>query len=168
LSVLIAVLLLKTNALSQILTSAKGLEMLGSFIAGMFFTSVFTTAPAIVTLGEIAKTNSILLTAIFGTFGAVLGDIVIFKFIRDRFSEHLLELTKHQGIRKRIRALFKHKSFRWMTFIVGSFIIASPFPDELGIGLLGFSKMKMSRFIPISITFNFIGIILIGLVAKAL
>lgn len=168
LSIIIAVILVKTNIPIKILTSTQELELLGSFIAGMFSTSVFTTIPAIITLGEIARSNSIAFTAIFGAMGAVVGDLIIFRFIRDRFSEHLLELVKHQGAGKRMKVLLKLKFFRWLTFLVGGLIIASPIPDELGISLLGFSKMRMSWFIPLSFTSNFIGILLIGSIAKAL
>ncbi|MST04331.1 MAG: hypothetical protein EXS49_02065 [Candidatus Pacebacteria bacterium] len=168
LSVVVALVLLKTGILVKILASTQELKLLGSFIAGMFFTSVFTTAPAIVALGEIARINPIIPTAIFGAMGAVVGDLIIFRFFRDRFSEHLMELIKHQGAGKRIKALFRLRSFRFLTFLIGGFIIASPLPDELGISLLGFSKMRISWFIPLSLTFNFIGILCIGLVARAL
>ena len=168
LSIVVAVLLIRTQALAIILTSTKELEIIGSFIAGMFFTSIFTTAPAIVTLGEIAQANSVILTAFFGGLGAVVGDLIIFRFVRDRFSEHLMELVKYQDVGKRIKVLFHHKSFRWLTFFVGGLIIASPFPDELGISLIGFSKIKTLTFISLSFTFNFMGIIFIGLIARAL
>ncbi len=79
-----------------------------------------------------------------------------------------MEIIKHQGAGKRIKLLLKLKFFRWLTFLAGGLIIASPLPDELGISLLGFSKMKTSWFIPLSFAFNFIGILLIGWVAKAL
>ena len=42
-SVLVAVILAKTGILKNILTSTKELELLGGFLAGMFFTSIFTT-----------------------------------------------------------------------------------------------------------------------------
>ncbi|MEK7107132.1 MAG: hypothetical protein AAB899_03005 [Patescibacteria group bacterium] len=168
LSVFAAVILVKTEVLVNILTATQEWELLGSFIAGMFFTSVFTTAPAIVALGEIARANSVLLTAIFGGAGAVIGDLIIFRFIRDRFSEHLIELIGHRKAGRKVSALLHLRFFRWFTFVVGGLIIASPLPDELGISLLGFSKMKMLWFIPISFTFNCIGILLIGLIAKAL
>lgn len=168
LSVLVALILIKTDTIAKILTTTKELELFGSFIAGMFFTSIFTTAPAIVTLGELAQVNSIFLTALFGGLGAVIGDLIIFYFIRDRFGEHLMELAKHKGLVKRFKVLLKLKFFRWFTFLIGGLIIASPFPDELGIGLLGFSKMKMSYFIPLSFIFNSIGILLIGLIATSL
>ena len=112
LSIFIAVILVKTKILIGILISTKELKLLGSFITGMFFTSVFTTVPAIVTLGEIARTNSVVLVAIFGAMGAVVGDLIIFRFIRDKLSEHLLELAKHQGAGKRFKVLLKLKYFR--------------------------------------------------------
>ncbi len=168
LSVLVAVILVETNVIGKILTSARELKLLGSFIAGMFFTSIFTTAPSIVTLGQIAHSNSIALTAFFGAIGAVLGDLIIFRFVKDRLSEHLMELIKHEGWGKRAKALLRLKYLRWFTFFAGGLIIASPLPDELGISILGLSKIKTLWFIPISFAFNFIGIIIIGLAAKAL
>ena len=167
-SILIAVILVKTDVFGKVLTSTKELEILSSFVAGMFFTSIFTTAPAIVTLGEIANANSILLTAFFGGLGAIVGDLIIFRFVKDRLSVHLAEVIGHRGLGRRFKILLKMKYFRWFTFLVGGLIIASPFPDELGISILGFSRLRMSWFIPISFTFNFTGILLIGFVAKSL
>ena len=167
-SIVIAILLLETRILSSILVSTEKLELFGSFIAGMFFTSVFTTAPAIVTLGEIAQNNSIYLTAFFGALGAVIGDLIIFRFIKDKVGEHFSELVKHDSTWKKLKALLKLKYFRWFTFLLGGLIIASPIPDEVGISLLGFSKMRTVQFIPISFFFNFIGILLIGILANAI
>ncbi len=167
-SIIIALIMTKTDLLRGLLASTQGFQLFGAFFAGIFFTSIFTTAPAIVTLGEIAHNNSVIFTAVFGAFGAVIGDIIIFRFIRDRLSEHLLELIQHDTSAKRIKALFRLKYFRWLTFFAGGIIIASPFPDELGIGLLGLSKIEMRKFIPISFLFNFLGILLIGVIAKTL
>ncbi|OGH69136.1 MAG: hypothetical protein A2754_02540 [Candidatus Magasanikbacteria bacterium RIFCSPHIGHO2_01_FULL_47_8] len=165
-SILVAIFLVRTDALINLLTSTQELKFLGSFVAGIFFTSVFTTAPAIVTLGEIARVNTLFGTAFLGALGAVVGDLIIFRFVRDRFAEHFLELMKHNGSWKRARVLLKLKFFRWLTFFVAGLIIASPLPDELGIGLLGFSKIRPSRFVLLSFTFNFIGILLVGFIAR--
>lgn len=167
-SVIFAVILVKTGVLSQLLVSTGHGQYLGSFIAGLFFTSIFTTAPAIVALGQIAVLHTIILTAFFGAIGATIGDIVMFRFIRDRFSEHLLEVVSHNSAAKRVGAILHRRSFRLFTFFVGGMIIASPLPDELGIGLLGMSHLKMRRFVPLSFVCNFIGIVLIGLAARAL
>ncbi len=166
LSIVIALILAKTGVLISILTATQSLEILGSFIAGVFFTSIFTMAPAMVALGQIAQHNSIWVTAFFGGLGAVVGDLIIFRFVRDKLSEHLSQLLQEKGISKRIKAIFEVKLFRWLTFLLGALIIASPLPDELGISLLGFSKMRTSWFIPLSFIANFGGILLIGFVAK--
>lgn len=167
-SIGVAVALVKTQTLANVLASTVELEIIGSLIAGLFFTSVFTTAPAIVTLGELIRLNSILPVALFGALGAVIGDLIIFRFVRDRFSEHVMELVRHRHMSKRMGVLFRRRLFRWLSFFVGGLIIASPLPDELGIGLFGFSKMKTIWFIPLSFVFNFLGIVFIGLVARAL
>ncbi len=167
LSIFAAIVLVKTDVIVNILTSSKELEFFGSFIAGMFFTSVFTTVPAIVTLGEIAQEYSLVMTALLGGAGAVLGDLLIFRFVRDRFSQHLLEVMGLKGGPRRFTRLFSKGPLRWVTFLLGGLIIASPLPDELGISLLGFTKMKLAWFIPLAFTFNAIGIFLIGLAARA-
>lgn len=164
----VAVLFVRTDTLAGVLDSMQYVQVLGSFIAGIFFTSVFTTAPAIVTLGKLSLMSPILSVAFFGALGAVVGDLIIFWFIRDRFSEHLMELLNHQQIGKRMHALLKLKLFRWVSFFVGGLIIASPLPDEIGISLIGFSKMKTSWFLLLSFFFNFWGILFIGLFARAL
>ena len=166
-SVLMALILVKTDVLVSILTKSSQLEMIGSFISGLFFTSVFTTAPAIVTLGEIAQVYSIFWTAVFGALGALIGDLIIFRFVKDRLSKHIIGLLKHGTGTKRIKVLLKMRTFRWITFFVGCLIIASPLPDELGVGLMGFSKTKTSFFAPMSFIFNFIGIVIVGLVARS-
>lgn len=167
-SIVLAVIVLKTDIFTKIITSAQEWEFIGSFIAGVFFTSIFTTAPAIVVLGEIAREGSVVTTALLGGLGAVIGDLVIFRFVRDKLSGHISEVLEHHKPSKRLRALFHCKYSRWMTFVVGGMIIASPLPDEVGISMLGFSKMKTSTFTLVSFFFNFFGIIIIGLMARAL
>ncbi len=168
LSIIIALILVKTDILVRILTSTQELELIGSFIAGMFFTTVFTTAPAIVTLGEIAQAQSVWLTALLGALGAVIGDLVIFMFVKDKLSSHLVELVHHQNMWKRARHLMRSRLVRFITFLAGGFVIASPLPDELGVSLLGLARIRASWFVTLSFIFNFIGIAIIGLTARAL
>lgn len=163
-----AVLVVKTHAVEALLARTQDFEYIGSFIAGLFFTSIFTTAPAIVALGEISQTASLPQVAFFGAIGAVIGDVVLFTFIRDRFSDHLMELLAHKKEKRKIKIFHHLGLFKWFSFFMGGLIIASPLPDELGIGLLGFSKVNMKLFIPISFIFNFAGIVLIGLVANSI
>jgi len=167
-SIFVAILLAQSGILNEILLSAGQFKFVGNFIAGMFFTSVFTTPVAIVALGEMARVDNLLTVSLLGGLGAIIGDLVIFWFIRDQFAEHVMSLVEHRTIGRKIKSLFSLKYFRWFTFLLGGLIISSPFPDELGIGLLGFSKMRLMWFIPISFVFNSIGILLIGIVARAI
>ncbi|KKU12807.1 MAG: hypothetical protein UX18_C0010G0005 [Candidatus Azambacteria bacterium GW2011_GWC2_45_7b] len=166
LSILIAIILVKTKALVSILASSKELELFGSFIAGMFFTSVFTVAPATVVLVKIAQTNSIFLVAFFGGIGAMIGDLFIFQFVKNRLSKDVLYLLK-KSKSERLSLIFHLKIFRWLLAFLGALVIASPLPDELGLMMMGFSKMKTLFFIPLSFLLNSLGILIIGLIAKA-
>lgn len=168
LSIIVAIIFIKTGVIEEILRQTRDVWFLDSFIAGMFFTSVFTTIPAMVALGEIAQSSqSVLQVAILGGLGALFGDLIIFRFMRDRFGEDIMRLIRNSG-NGRLRSLIRLKSFRWLTFSLGALVIASPLPDELGLTMMGFSKTKTSLFVPVSFVFNFLGILVIGLVAKNL
>ena len=167
LSIFVAIILAKTGALQDLITSTQEMRFIGSFIAGIFFVSVFTVAPATVALGEIAQSNSVITVAILGGLGALIGDLIIFRFVKDRVSDHfyyLMRVSKSE----RLFSIFKLKLFRWIIPFVGALIIASPLPDEIGVAMLGLSKMKNSYFILLSFVLNSAGILIIGLIAKAL
>ena len=166
-SVFIAIILAKTGALESLITSTQEMRFVGSFIAGIFFVSIFTAAPATVALGEIAQSNSVIMTAILGGLGALIGDLIIFRFVKGRVSEPFSYLTKVSKA-ERIVSIFKLKLFRWIIPFIGALIIASPLPDEIGVAMLGLSKMKNSYFILLSFVLNSAGILIIGLIAKAL
>jgi len=167
-SIVAAALLVKTGIIKNLLASTQEMEFIGSFIAGMFFTSIFTTAPAIVALGEIAQlSSSIVPVAIFGSFGALCGDLIIFRFMRDRLGKDIMHLIKNSG-NGWLKSVIRLKFFRWLTFFLGALVIASPLPDELGLTMMGFSKTRTSLFIPVSLIFNFLGILIISIIAKNL
>lgn len=167
LSVLIAVILVKTGIIQDVLIFAKEFKMAGSLVAGAFFVSVFTAAPAMVVLAELAQANSVFEVAFFGGLGALLGDWIIFRFIRNGLAEdflYLLKMTKTE----RLAAIFKLRPVRWLVSLAGALIVASPLPDEVGLMLMGLSKMKLILFIPLSFMLNFLGILAVAFVAQAL
>lgn len=167
LSIVFAVLLAKYGVVQKILALFGGNGILLSFISGLFFTSAFTTAPSIVALTEIAKESSIYLVAIFGGMGALLGDIVIFKFIKDRVAEDIDFLIRKTKTR-RFFTIFRLHIWKWLTPFIGGLIIASPLPDEIGLMMLGLSKVRISIFIAVSLVFNTLGIALISILSKSL
>ncbi|MCK5059614.1 MAG: hypothetical protein KAR00_00490 [Candidatus Pacebacteria bacterium] len=166
LSVLLAVILAQSGIFEHFLTATRGTRFLGSFIAGIFFTSFFTVAPAAIALGEIAQSGSLLFTAFWGGLGAVVGDMLIFLFVRDRLARDISLLIARFKYKKWF-SLFQWKPLKFLAPIAGAIIIASPLPDEIGLTLMGISKTRTITVIPLSFTLNFIGILIIGGVARA-
>lgn len=166
LSVVLAIVLVKTGAFRSVLTSTEGSGIIGSFVAGIFFVSIFTAAPATAVFAEIAQANSIWLVAFFGGLGALLGDLIIFHFIRNRLSADVSYVLKRSKL-GRFAAIFQLRLFRWLVPLLGAIVVASPLPDELGLMMLGLSRTKTRGVIPLSFTLNFIGILVIGAIAQA-
>lgn len=166
-SIVFSILLLDGGFIRLLFQGIHELKYLGSFIAGVFFTSIFTTAPATAFFIEAVKFNSLLPVAFFGGLGAVFGDLVIFRFAKDRLKDDILYLLK-QSKKERFVSIFKLKFFRWLLPFFGALIIASPLPDELGLLMMGISNTKNSLFILLSFSFNFLGILAIGLITQML
>ena len=166
-SVMIAVIFAKSSLLDSLLGSIQDFYLIGSFVAGLFFTSIFTTAPAIIVLGTLGASFNPWIVAIIGGFGALIGDFVIFNFMKGHISEdidYLLSQTKS----KRIRHIFKQRLVRWSLAFFGALIIASPLPDELGLALMGMSKLSTTKFAILSFSFNALGILVISYVARGM
>ena len=138
-----------------------------SLIAGLFFTSLITTAPAVAVLGELSIETNLFIVGLVGALGAVAGDYLIFAFVRDRVSKDAAYLLRGPRFRRMFH-IFSQPHFRLVLPFVGAVIIASPFPDELGLALLGFSRLDRRYFFAIAYAMNFAGIIFIGLVARGM
>ncbi len=153
-------LIADTDYVKSILVSIGQLGYLGAFITGIFFVSIFTVAPASVVLFYLATQHDPILLSMLAGLGAVLGDYVIFRFLKDRVFEELHYLFKKMGGSKLSR-LFNTPYFAWALPILGAAIIASPFPDEIGISLLGLSRVKNWQFVVVTYLLNTIGIFII-------
>jgi hypothetical protein len=167
LSVLFAMILVRFGVIKNIIGMVEEGKIIGSFLAGVFFTSAFTIAPASIALAELSQTTSIWVVAFCGALGAVVGDMVLFLFIRDKFADDLSKAL-HAYHDKKLTRFFHRKFFHWLTPLIGAFIIASPLPDEMGITMLGVSKIKTGTLVAISFVMNFVGILLVAFVAHAL
>ncbi|OWK27181.1 MAG: hypothetical protein US76_00825 [Parcubacteria group bacterium GW2011_GWA2_38_13b] len=166
-SIIIAVILVQTEILKDLLISVQEWRFLGSLLAGIFFVSIFTVAPSAVILVEIMQSNPIWEVALFGGIGALIGDLLIFSFIKESLTEDI-KLIINKNKYERLISIFHLKFFRWFVPFIGALVVASPLPDEIGLAMMGLSKMKTVIFIPISFILNFLGILVIGLIAKGL
>lgn len=165
-SIAVAYLLVEIDAFHGILVASSGVKFLSSFIAGIFFTSIFTIALSTVALVEIALTNNILEVALFGGAGAVIGDLVIFQFLKKGIAEDVEELIEKE--RKRLDRVFNLRLFRFLIPFIGALIIASPFPDEIGLAMMGIVKLEPKYLVPISFVLNSLGILVLLLIAQGL
>ncbi len=156
-SVVVAIILVNIGFVSNLLTLTQGMHLLAAFVSGILFTSLFTIAPASIALVEIGTQANILTISLAGAVGAVFGDMLLYYFIRDTVVEDLKTIVKSSSYRRFV-AHFHGGVFRWLSPLIGAVIIASPLPDELGLAMLGFARVRSVFMIPITFTANFLGI----------
>jgi len=156
-----------TPFVKNIISDIGNLGYLGAFITGIFFVSTFTVAPASVVLFYLVKELAPLEVALLAGLGGVVGDYIIFRFLKDRVFEELKPIfMKLGGVR--LSHLISTPYFAWTAPVLGAVIIASPFPDEIGVGLLGISKLKNWQFLTLSLVLNSLGILAIITLARVL
>jgi hypothetical protein len=163
-SVIVAIALSKSGLISNVFWVSGQSELIGAFLAGILFTSLFTTPIAIAMFISLSPVLNPVVMALVGACGAVIGDLALFGLIRYTFSRDVEHVLAQSGL-KRFTATFHRRMFRWVLPFVGALIIASPLPDELGIGLIGVSRTNVRTLVSISFVMNALGIVLIGLAA---
>ena len=140
---------------------------IGAFIGGILFVSTFTVATGMVILSLLAESLSPIEIGITAGLGAVVGDLSIFRFIRNKgLISEISHFRKYFGGDK-VSHLLHTKYFSWTLPVIGALIIASPLPDELGVSLMGISKMKTINFAIISFILNSLGIFFVITAAVA-
>lgn len=135
---------------------------LSAFITGLFFTYSFTTPPAaaiFIIIGNILQSENLILLACLGGLGALMGDIIIFSIIRYSFKDEIAKLSKEKLIKK-INSHIPHFIKTYILILLAASIIASPFPDELGVTLFAATRIKASWFALFSFLANTIGILI--------
>lgn len=149
--------------LEQVITS----EYILAFMAGALFISFFTVVPASYILINLISNNDPVIIAMIAGLGAVIGDLLIFLFIKDRFSHSIFDFINFKKDNW-INKLKENKVIKILLPVIGAAIIASPFPDEIGVALMGACRMKKRYFIPISYALNSVGIYILLLVGGSI
>lgn len=146
-SIVVAYVLYKTGVITKFLDLTNFFVPLSAFIAGVFFTFVFTVVPAGVAFANIGQSEPVVLIAFFGALGAMLMDLALLRFVKSGLAvdvSGLARTTFHHHLLK-----LSHFAFlKWFAFISAMFMLATPLPDEPGLFLLGISKIK-SKFLPL-------------------
>ena len=166
-SIPLVLLLARTPFIARLLANAGTLGLPGAFILGIFFVSTFTIAPASIVLYHLAEVTDPVLLALAAGLGGVVGDFIIFRFYKDRIFLELEPLLKSK-FAPLYRKIRRSRALKWIIPVVGAAIVASPFPDEIGIGLMGLSHLKNREFIVIIFLLDTLGMYAFASLAHAM
>lgn len=166
-SVFLAYLLIQNGTLDSFISKVEPVRFLAEFVAGMLFTSFLTTPFSFALFYVLAESVHPLQVALIGGLGACIGDMLIVAVFRNSFFDDFKTLEKTLKL-KRLFHFFHHSHFSHLAPILGVLIIASPFPDELGLMMLGASKLKTIQLFILTYILNAAGIFFITLAARSL
>jgi hypothetical protein len=153
----VSLLLYQLGWFHQVLNSLHGFGYIGAFVAGIFFVSVFTAAPAVIVLLMLAETLPVLPLVLVAGAGSVVGDMLILTFLHHSFNHTLSFFPKEKGIQKIITTL-RHTKYRFLLTVIGAIVIASPLPDELGLTLMGITNIHPFSTIGLIFVCNTVGL----------
>jgi len=157
---IVSLLLLKNSFFQSILLQLGNFGYIGAFIGGILFVSTFTISIGAVILLTLTKYLHPVEIGLIAGLGAVITNLIIFKLIKNNeLTEEIKHFFNYFGGDK-VSHLLHSKYFSWSLPVIGALIIASPLPDELGVSLIGISRMQTSKFVIMSFFLNSIGIFL--------
>lgn len=135
-------------------------RFLAEILAGAFYTSFLTSPIAIAMFFVLAKSENPIILSLLAGVGAAALDFLMVKLLRDNLNKDLTLLTRQfkLNLAKKFLKLLK---LDFLIPLIGALIIASPLPDELGLYLMGTSKLKNYQIIAITYILNTAGILLI-------
>lgn len=160
LNILLAIFLSKYNFPNDSLFNLRHIPFFGSFVAGALYVSAFTAALGILMLSDLATTIHPIEIALLAGLGGAISDFVIFRFFKNSLLSEITPIYNKLG-GKYLTQLMYHKFFRWSLPIIGAIIIASPFPDELGISLMGLTHIKNYQFVLLCLVLDIAGVFLL-------
>lgn len=160
-SLVLAYVALRNEILHGYLLHLGNFGYIGAFLAGILFVSTFTVATGAIILLVLAETLSPIEIGLIAGLGAVVGDFVIFRFVKDDLVREIKQIYNIFDKRHHFKKVLHSKYFSWTLPVVGAIIIASPLPDEIGVSLMGISKLKTYQFLLVSFILNAVGIFLV-------
>ncbi len=161
------VLVIDSALIAAIFTFIEDLGYVGGFIAGILSISFVTAAPAVILLIDLAGKVDPHILALSWAIGSTVGDWLAVRFYQDGVFHELKPLFKRFRIKSLVRVM-KHRFTSWILFLVGAVVIASPLPDEVGLGLMGLSHIKRPYVIFMCFLLNLVGALIVVLAIRAM
>jgi hypothetical protein len=167
LSIVITVYLMGDPGFKSWVYHLGNIGYLGVLIAGLLFTSSFTVPISIGLIAVLSEVINPVTLALVGALGSAVGDYILFRLIKDRLGQEVIDIVGKKET-KHISHFLRLRYIAWSLPIIGALAIASPLPDEVGISLLGISKISTWKFLLISYVSNAFGILAIASVARVI
>ncbi|MBI2601148.1 hypothetical protein HYW42_04285 [Candidatus Daviesbacteria bacterium] len=142
------------------------LKSLVALVSGVFYTSFLTSPLAVVILVVLGQTTNIFSVTLLAGIGAVAGDMLIVKSFRFIFRQ--LSFVSHSNSFNNLKKQFIKYHLDILSLIIGIVIVASPFPDELGLIMLGASKLSYFKLAILTFVVNSVGILIILTIVKGI
>lgn len=156
-SLVIAIVLYQTGWFHQLISALDSFGYIGALLAGMFFVSIFTAAPAAIVLLTLAESLPVLPLILIAGVGTVVGDMLILFVMSRGVKTGIHFFPQEKGIQKIIKTL-RHTKYRFLLTVIGAIVIASPLPDELGMALMGLSKQHIATTMVLTFVLNSLGL----------
>ncbi|MBI2019119.1 hypothetical protein HYS95_00430 [Candidatus Daviesbacteria bacterium] len=159
LSLSMAWYLFKGGFLQSLANEILPFKFIAEFLAGMLYTSFLTSPVSVAMIAALAKTSNPVTLALLAGLGAAFSDLLIVRFFRGVSKD--INLISEQLRLNQITALLKKWKIEFLVPLIGIFIVASPLPDEVGLMMLGASKLKYFQLAILTYVLNTAGILLI-------
>ncbi len=171
----LAVYIASTPQIAQLVEQSGSFGYFGAFIAGFFFSTLFTAPISTVVLALLGKMHNPLGIALIGASGTMIADFIIFKLVRrsisnlsDEITELKIFIERHNPVHISEENRLAHQIKSHMLPVLAGIIIASPLPDEIAIGMLGAANYSKNKLLLLSFVSNFAGIFVIAHIGKVI
>lgn len=165
LALVLFIVLFDAAVFNGVVDYLKQQAYVGAFVAGLLSASFFTAAPAVVLTIQLATGPfDPLLLALIAGIGNAIGDIILLLFFEERIFHELRPLLKKLGFVHKKR---RRKRMSAPLLLTGSFILMTPLPDEVGLGLLGISHFPKVFVFIICLALNTFGAAVVVLAARS-
>ncbi|MEW5996603.1 MAG: hypothetical protein AB1657_03345 [Candidatus Micrarchaeota archaeon] len=162
--IMLILFLYSAGILQSFILSLHEFEYPGAFIAGLFYSYGMTTPFAIAVFAMMAGNMNPFLLAALGASGAVASDLLMLGAFSGEVGKEL-RITRKVSFR-----IPEAKSFpgRLALYLLGGFVLMSPLPDEVGVVILGISRIQAWKFAVLSFVSKFAGVLAIAGISLSL
>ena len=156
-SLVLLILGADSTIVHMIIAQVGSFGYFGAVLTGAFSVSLFTVVPAYLVLIHLSQEFNPIAIALFGAVGGMLGDVMLFRFVRNGLYREWRPMIVRAS-RSMVGRALRSPRLRWLSPVLGAAIIVSPLPDEFGVGLMGLSHLKNWQFVLITLALNAAGI----------